>query len=116
MKIYLNDIRLFGFHGVYPLEKKMGNEFLVNLILNVNLPSTSVSLDETVDYAQVFSIVKEEFSKPEELLENLINRIANVLSHTFPQISEIDIRVMKTNPPIEGFTGTVGVGIQKKIQ
>lgn len=116
MKIYLNDIRLFGYHGLYPLEKKMGNEFLIQVELEVDVPETTLQLEDTIDYAKVFSVVKKEFEIPEELLENLVYRIANTLVKIFPSIQEVKLNVIKTNPPLEGFTGSVGVGYHRKIR
>lgn len=116
MKIYLNDIRLYGYHGLYPLEKKMDNEFLIQVELEVDLPETTLQIEDTVDYSNVFSVLKKEFEIPEELLENLVRRIANKLVQMFPSIKEVELKVIKTNPPIEGFTGSVGVGYHKKMR
>lgn len=114
MKIFVNDMRLFGYHGVYPMEKKIGNEFVLHAVLDVDLPDSTVQLDETVDYSKVFAIIKAEFAQTEDLLENLANRIIDVLLRQFSQIREIELKIIKTNPPIEGFTGSVGVGAFKK--
>ena len=70
------------------------------------------SLDETINYATLYEIVKEEMNKPRDLLEILAQSITEKIQQTFPLIKEIEIRIEKKNPPIAGFIGSVAVSFK----
>lgn len=113
MKIILKDIELYGYHGVHELEKKVGVSFLVNMCMNIDIDQPDISLDETIDYAIVLSILKVEFNQPSSLLESLAIRIAASVKLTFPQLLGISINIMKIGAPIENFLGCVGIEYEK---
>lgn len=101
-------------HGVFAEEAIIGNEFEVNLTLLIEAPETKVnSLDETINYAEVYRITKELFSVRRRLLETLAMEIAEALKSAFPQLLEISVQIQKLNPPISSFTGTVSVTFSK---
>lgn len=113
MKIILKDIELYGYHGVHELEKKVGVSFLVNMSMKIDIDQPNISLDETVDYAIVLSILKDEFKLPSSLLESLAIRIAASIKLRFPQLLDICINIMKIGAPIENFQGSVGIEYEK---
>lgn len=116
MQILLKDVVLFGFHGVHPIEKKVGTTFRINIQIDLD-PSVSVqSLSDTLDYAEVFATLKKEFQVTEDLLEVLIERIIASIALLSSNIITIDIRIIKLNAPITGFQGEVGVRKQKYIK
>ncbi|MEN9952405.1 MAG: dihydroneopterin aldolase [Bacteroidota bacterium] len=116
MQILLKDVVLFGLHGVHPLEKKVGTLFKINIQIDLD-PGISVqSLSDTLDYAQVFALLKKEFQVTEDLLEVLIERIISSIALLSSNIKIIDISIIKLNAPINGFQGEVGVRKQKQIK
>jgi dihydroneopterin aldolase len=116
MQIILNDILLHGFHGVHPLEKKVGTAFRIDIQIDLD-PSVSVqNLSDTVDYAEVFTLLKKEFQVAEDLLEVLTERIISSIALLSSNITTIDISIVKTNAPIAGFQGEVGVRLKKQIK
>jgi len=38
MKIYLTDLEFFGFHGLYEAEKKIGNRFKLDIVIDFTPP------------------------------------------------------------------------------
>lgn len=113
MKIILRDIEMYGYHGVHKLEKKVGVSFLINLSLKIDIDQPNISLDETVDYARVLSILKDEFKQPSSLLESLAIRMAASIKLNFPRLTNISINIMKIGAPIENFQGSVGIEYEK---
>lgn len=109
MQIFLKDVVLHGFHGVHPLEKKVGTPFSINIIIELEENKAIQHLQDTVDYAQVFERLKEEFKTTEDLLEVLIERIIASIANLSSSIITIDISIFKLNAPISGFQGQVGV-------
>ncbi len=114
MEIILKNIRLQGFHGVHPLENIVGTSFMVNLKVRINADDSIETIEQTIDYAMVFDLLKSEFAKTEKLLEVLAERIIRSIWMNFALASEIDLEILKLNPPIEGFLGEVGVHLKKR--
>lgn len=117
LTISLNKLNFLVYHGLYPEERKTGNEFEVNLMVSY-LPVTDVITDigETVNYATLFNLLKTEMQKPRELLETLVMEITELIHAAFPQIIKVEISVDKLHPPIAGFNGSVGVKYSKEYR
>ena len=111
-QILLNDIRLFGYHGVHKLEQVIGNEFQLSVKIEVEDKIVN-ELSDSVDYEEVYTTLKKEFSKTEQLLETLSDRIISALFNQFRQISSVAITIEKLNAPIVNFSGKVGVYTKK---
>lgn len=103
-KIELKDMKFYAYHGVGEQEKKVGNNFIVNLVLTAPLEKATLSddLNDTINYAQIYEIVKQEMTIPSRLLEHAAGRIVKALRERFPQISAIEIKLSKLNPPFGG--------------
>ena len=106
--IELKGLQFYSFHGLYEEEKKAGGEFVVDVLAKLESGHHEVfSIEETVNYAEVFAIIKKEMSHPRELLETLTQSIAKKIHQKFSAIKEIEVRVEKKVPPIAGFNGAV---------
>ena len=115
MQVILKDLILFGYHGVHPLEKKVGTPFSMNIIIDLAVDQRIVSIEDTLDYAMVYETVKREFNLVEDLLEVLLERIISSIQQLSKHITNIDITLEKLNAPIPGFKGRVGVRITKSF-
>src|SRR5574344_176708 len=100
--IFLHDIHFHAFHGVFDQERKVGNDSRVDIELFCNFTEASKTdeLDNTVSYADIFNIIKEEMSIPSKLLEHVAERIVQHLFDSLPQIEEIHLSLAKRNPPM----------------
>ena len=114
MNIILKDIKLFGYHGVHPLENKCGTDFIINIVVGMDNRQPIIILTDTIDYAAVYGLVKEVFSTTEQLLEVVADKLCMAIAESFPLAVEIEISILKSNPPIEGFMGQVGVHLKKR--
>src|SRR5262245_37850295 len=115
LTISLINVRFRAFHGVHPEERQKGNDFVVNMEVDY-LPEKSaiLSLDDTIDYASLFNVINSTMQKPVDLLETLVQTIANNVHQRFPQVKTIMVSVEKLNPPIDKFSGSVKVKYTKK--
>lgn len=108
--ISLNNVRFRAYHGLYPEERQKGNDFVVNMqVMYTPRTSNISSLDETIDYAALFDIINTTMQKPVDLLETLLQDIAEAVHTKFPKVKEIIVSVEKLNPPIDKFTGSAAV-------
>ena len=103
-KITLQAMTFYAYHGVLEQERRVGNTFVVDLTLTAPLEKAvqSDQLEDTINYAEVYELTKQEMNIPSQLLEHVAGRICRALRHHFPQIEQIEIRVSKLNPPFGG--------------
>jgi len=102
--IRLNKMKFYAFHGVMEQEQKTGNTFIVDLKLYVDLSKASETddLSDTVNYAEIYSIVKTEMEISSKLLEHVAGRILRKIKKEFPVIAMVEICLSKERPPIGG--------------
>lgn len=109
--IILKNMRFFAQHGVAPQERIVGNEFILSLKLKTDV-SRAIKTDDvshTVSYADVYQSVKNEMEIPSRLLEHVGGRIIERLFHDFPTIEEIELSLMKRNPPMGADIEAAGI-------
>lgn len=109
--ILLKEIRCYAYHGVAPQENLIGNEYIIDLKLKVDI-SKAVRTDEvgdTVNYAEVYQVIKEEMAVPSKLLEHVSGRIIQKLLDRFPSIEGIEFRLSKRNPPMGADIESAGI-------
>ncbi len=115
-KIILEGMEFYAYHGVLPGEQELGQRFVVDLELRgyLHIPGRFDDLGATIDYAQVFGLVREIVEKERyQLLEALAERIAQaVLEQYGPE--EVLVRVKKPHAPLGGIFSYVGVEIVRK--
>lgn len=112
-KIYLRNVRFHAFHGVLPQERIVGNDYLVNLVLDYDFSSAMKTddLQGTLNYAEVYQKVREEMAVPSKLLEHVAGRIAHRLFSDFPEIQKLQLSITKVNPPMGADSDGAGVEV-----
>ena len=100
--IMLTGIRGHGHHGVFPAERRDGQEFIVDI--NVHLASSkaakSDALADTVNYAVVADLVHERIiGEPVDLIETLAENIAAAVL-SLSGVSRVEVTVHKPQAPI----------------
>lgn len=112
-KIYLRNVRFHAFHGVLPQEGIVGNDYLVNLVLDYDFSSAMKTddLQGTLNYAEVYQKVREEMAVPSKLLEHVAGRIAHRLFSDFPEIHKLQLSITKVNPPMGADSDGAGVEV-----
>jgi dihydroneopterin aldolase len=114
MRISLNKLLFVGYHGLYPEEKKLGNNYSVEIDIDFN-PKQSIidQLDQTIDYVHVYAIVKKWMEIPTPLLETLVGKIADDILSSQPLANTVFVKITKLHLPISSFEGNVSVKIEK---
>lgn len=111
--IRLNDVRFHAFHGVLPQEKTVGGDFVVSMRLGYDISRAMESDDvaDTLNYAEVYELVRREMSIPSNLLEHVAGRIVQAVLSAFPAVTSIDLELTKENPPMGADCKGAGVEI-----
>lgn len=100
--ILLENIRLFAHHGVLAQETKVGNYFTVTVKLKIDVSKAAEtdSVNDTISYADVYDIIREEMEIPSKLLEHAAKRMIDRLKREFSEIEEVELKLSKLNPPM----------------
>jgi len=113
----LERIQLYGRHGVFPEENRLGQRYYVSLEMKLDLRQAGETDDlrHTVDYAAVYklvkSIVEEETFK---LIEALAEALASRILDAYATIHEVTVRVVKPHPPFDIVFDGVSVEITRR--
>lgn len=107
--LFLSNVKVYGSHGAYADEERLGNSFIIDIKLygDFEKAEKSDNLQDTVDYETVFEIIKEEAAIPARLLEHLAFRMIDRLS-LIPKIHGVVLKIQKNNPPVKGEVGSSG--------
>ena len=100
--IEIKGLEMWAQHGVLEQERTVGNTFRVDISLTADLSRAMISdcVEDTINYAGVVDIIKAEMSIPSRLLENVIWRIKNVITQTYPAVKGGKITLSKLTPHI----------------
>jgi dihydroneopterin aldolase len=115
--IRLQDITVFGFYGVSPAEREVGQKIQIDLEIHADLSRAcrSDSLHDTINYESVYSKVMEIVGgeKRYRLLEALGEEICVAVLESFP-VSRIEIRLRKLNLPFPNHLSHVEVVLARE--
>lgn len=100
--ICLHEVRFYAFHGVMPQERRVGGEFLVSVKVGYPLEKAISSDDvaDTLNYAELYELVKKEMMLPSSLLEHVMGRIVEAIEKAFPKVTSVEVKIKKVNPPM----------------
>lgn len=101
-RVTLTGLRVRGFHGVLPEERRDGQDFVVDAVLHLDLRPAGASddLTTTVHYGELAERLAAAVSgEPVELLEALAERLAHVCL-SYDVVERVEITVHKPQAPI----------------
>lgn len=109
--ISIEKMEFYSYHGCFEEERKIGTWFNVDLSMEVDTSKAEETdnLDDTVNYQEVYAVVKREIMIPSKLLENVAKRILNAIKKEFPAVSYAWVKIKKMNPPLGGKMESVSV-------
>jgi len=102
-QIRVTGIKAFGYHGVLPHEASEGQDFIVDLLITLDLRAVSLSddLQETINYADLAQIAHDNIvGERVQLIERLAGRIAEEISSAYSQITSVSVTVHKPHAPV----------------
>jgi dihydroneopterin aldolase len=110
--VFINGLVLHAYHGVMPHEAKVGQPFILDLLLDIALANAAKSdkLADTVSYDAVVSVVARTFTgKRYRLVEAAAGAVADAVLQSFPRIQTVRITVRKPHAPVAAVFTDVGV-------
>jgi dihydroneopterin aldolase len=115
-KISIKGIQGYGFHGVFDYEKCDGQNFFVDIEVELDLRKASESdqLEDTVNYALFTLVAKQAIEgEPVNLIERLAGIIAERILDLAPQIKRIAVTVHKPMAPVDEKVSDISVTIHR---
>jgi len=110
LTIHLTNLQFHCQHGLYAEEKKLGGDFVVHAHVEMEEPAAVItSLHQSLNYVQVYDIIKRRMGQPTQLLETIAMELATEILHASPLAKKVSISIAKQAAPIVNFTGQVGV-------
>jgi len=103
-KILLEGMEFFAYHGHYREEQIIGTKFIVDLelVFETGLAEYSDHLNDTINYQEVYQVVKKEMEIKAHLLEHIARRILDAVIQSFPQVKSVMVKISKVNPALGG--------------
>ena len=103
-KITLQGMKFHALHGVLPVESVIGNNYEVNISIETDTHKAEEEddLGGTINYAEVYDLVKAEMECPSKLIEHVAYRIRKTLVGHYPEIERLEVEVRKMRPPVNG--------------
>ena len=115
-QIRVTGIKAFGYHGVLPHEATDGQEFIVDLLVTLDLRAASLSddLQDTINYADLAQIAHDNIVGDRvQLIERLAGRIGEEISSAYSQITSVSVTVHKPHAPVTVDFENISVTVTK---
>jgi 7,8-dihydroneopterin aldolase/epimerase/oxygenase len=113
-RILLEGMVFHGRHGTLPAERELGQPFVVDVELRLDLRPAGLSDDlaQTVDYGEVHRRVQEIVEgAPVNLTETVAERIAATILEHYPSVEAVRVKVAKPHVRL-GETVLVGSAVE----
>ncbi|MEZ4642730.1 MAG: dihydroneopterin aldolase [Chloroflexota bacterium] len=113
-KIIVRDLLMRAIIGINPDERVKKQDILVNLVLYADTKKAAETddIDDAVNYKTISKQVIDRVENGSDyLVEKLVNDIARMILHDYPQVQKVQVRVEK--PGALRFARSVGVEIER---
>ena len=103
-QIILQGMQFYGYHGVNPEERVLGQRYVVDLTVDLDLSRAGATdkLEDTVSYSYIYRSVRAVIEgEPRNLLESAAEAVADRVLAEFP-VDAVSVTVKKPNPPVRG--------------
>lgn len=115
-RIFLRDMQFYGYHGVYGEENRLGQRFVISVEMesDVSAAAKNDDLSMTVNYGEVYNVVKEiAEGPPRRLVETVADEIARAVLERFALVQRVRVRLDKPGAPIAGVFAAAGVEVER---
>ncbi|MFG3594890.1 dihydroneopterin aldolase [Bradyrhizobium sp. RDI18] len=117
--IFITGVVIHARHGVMEHETKVGQRFVIDIELSVDLSESSHSdrLSDTVSYASAVETATAAFTNTNyKLLERAAGAVSDAIFAAFPRVHAVKVTVHKPHAPIAEIFEDVGVVLMRKRQ
>lgn len=115
--IKIEELKIYGNHGVFDFEKENGQNFYVNakVYTNTQLAGLTDDLNKSVSYVDVIEdIVDIVKNNTFDLIETVAENIAIAILNKYSLVQEVSVQVRKPEAPIDHAFASVSVTVNRK--
>ncbi len=115
-RIELIGLKFFAHHGLYEEERQKGGWFVVDICFEC-IAAGGIAKDEiegTVNYEDVYRIVKGEMEVASKLIEHVAGRIHQRIKMEVEGVSQLSTTVKKMGAPLGGPLEHVSITISEE--
>lgn len=115
-QIIIKNLKIFAYHGVHDFEKKDGQEFFVDAVLDLpEMPGfENDEIGRVISYSEVVRVIKKVMTeKSYNLIEKVALKIISEIFSSFYEVKSVDIIVKKPQAPIKEEFEYVAVRFKK---
>lgn len=112
--IFIKGLVIHAYHGVLEHEQRVGQTFVVDLALDLDLAAAARSdkLADTISYQDVVSAAEQAFTGRRcRLVETAAGAVAEAVLKSFARVARVKVTVKKPHAPIAAVFEHVGVSI-----
>lgn len=112
--IFVTGLLIHAHHGVMPHESKVGQRFMIDLELSLDLGNAvqSDKLADSISYSAIVDTATRVFTaRHYKLIEAAGGAVADAILKKFPKAKAIKVTVRKPHAPIAAIFGDAGVTI-----
>jgi dihydroneopterin aldolase len=113
--ILIEKLDIYAYHGFFTEEERLGQRFVLDLVLETDLRASSISdaLTDTVNYGEVVKVATEAFTARRfNLLEAAARAVALAVLENFPPVTRLEVTLRKPAPPIHATLSSVGIKLE----
>ena len=110
--IFITGLLIHARHGVMDHEEKVGQRFVIDLELALDLAPAGRSdkLADTVSYSSIVEVATRAFiTRNYRLVEAAAGAVAEAVLTAFPRVTSVRVTVHKPHAPIAAIFADVGV-------
>lgn len=115
-QIIIKNLKIFAYHGVHDFEKKDGQDFFVDAVLDLpEMPGfENDEIGRVISYSEVVRVIKKVMTeKSYNLIEKVALKIISEIFSSFYEVKSVDIIVKKPQAPIKEEFEYVAVRFKK---
>jgi dihydroneopterin aldolase len=115
-KIVLRGITVFGYYGVSPLEREIGQKLEIDVEFHHDFTKACMTdaLEDTVNYERVYARVMEMVERNRtNLLETLADAICQGILGSFP-VQSVKVTIRKLNVPFPNNLSHIEVVVERR--
>ncbi|OHX68148.1 dihydroneopterin aldolase [Flammeovirga pacifica] len=114
--IALEGLEFFAYHGFFEEERKIGNKYGVDISVDTDFSEAAKkdNLNNTINYMELFEIIKNHMDISTKLLETIGQNIVNdVYDKWGDSVHKVKVVIKKFNPPIGSICTSSSITIEQ---
>lgn len=102
--ISIEGMQFFSPIGCFAEEKIVHPHFIVDVYisLDASVAMQDDKLESTINYQEVYLLIKNTMERQHNLIEHASNEIINIILEKYDKALSVKCKIRKTNPPLGG--------------